>query len=204
MPYINDLFAISESVKKEIIPGLSYYKDFLTIPEANHIVSCIDASQWNTDMSRRVQHYGFKYDYQSRHIDNTMRVAHLPEWANLIGLRLFEKGLFPIIPDQVIINEYLPGQGITPHIDCVTCFTNVIASVSLLSSCLMNFRSIKKNQVNTMDLEPNSLVVFADEARYDWQHGIVGRKNDRVNGHNRLRQRRISITFRKVILNNDQ
>lgn len=42
MPYIDDLFAISEPTKQGIIPGLFYYKDFLTVPEASHIISCID------------------------------------------------------------------------------------------------------------------------------------------------------------------
>lgn len=52
-----------------------------------------------------------------------------------------------------------------------------------------------------IDLEPNSVIVFSDEAPYHWRHGIVGRKNDRIDGQNRLRKRRISATFRKVFLN---
>lgn len=38
-------------------------------------------------------------------------------------MRLQQAGLFADTPDQVIINEYQPGQGISAHIDCVTSAT---------------------------------------------------------------------------------
>ncbi len=45
-------------------------------------------------------------------------------------------------------------------------------------------------------LKPRSLLVFKNEARYKWQHGIAARKSD----NKIIRNRRISLTFRKVIL----
>jgi alkylated DNA repair dioxygenase AlkB len=41
--------------------------------------------------------------------------------------------------DQAIINEYQPGQGISPHVDCVPCFGPVVAAISLGSDCVMDF-----------------------------------------------------------------
>lgn len=52
--------------------------------------------------------------------------------------------------------------------------------------------NIKKN----IYLESRSLLVLKGDARYKWKHGIAARKSD--NGVKR--QRRISLTFRKVIL----
>ncbi|WP_231289239.1 hypothetical protein [Rickettsia bellii] len=39
---------------------------------------------------------------------------------------LHKQNIFHEIPDQVIINEYMPGQGIAPHTDCIPCFSDTI------------------------------------------------------------------------------
>jgi hypothetical protein len=38
------------------------------------------------------------------------------------------------------------------------------------------------------------------EARYDWLHGIAGRKTDIFEGRSIPRGRRVSLTFRNVII----
>jgi hypothetical protein len=42
------------------------------------------------------------------------------------------------------------------------------------------------------------LLVLSDKARYEWQHGIARRKKDRWNGQIISRQRRLSVTFRRL------
>lgn len=49
----------------------------------------------------------------------------------------------PIEFNQLIINEYLPGQGINPHVDNPTLFSSPIVSVSLGSECVMEFDNEK-------------------------------------------------------------
>jgi alkylated DNA repair dioxygenase AlkB len=101
------------------------------------------------------------------------------------------------MPDQVIINEYLPGQGISPHTDCIPCFGKTIASLSLGSPCVMDFcKGIEKH---SLMLERRSLLVLLDGARYEWQHGILARKTDKHDGQIINRTRRLSLTFRNVI-----
>lgn len=41
----------------------------------------------------------------------------LPTAFRFITLRIMPKELFQVEPNQIIVNEYLPGQGIAPHID---------------------------------------------------------------------------------------
>ncbi|MEO9457695.1 MAG: alpha-ketoglutarate-dependent dioxygenase AlkB [Lentilitoribacter sp.] len=99
------------------------------------------------------------------------------------------------------MNEYLPGQGIAPHVDCVPCFDNTIASLSLISSCEMNFRNLDYPELKSnLYLKPRSLLVLKDKSRLDWTHGIAPRKSDVVNGVRLSRTRRLSLTFRKVII----
>lgn len=103
------------------------------------------------------------------------------------------------MPDQIIINEYQSGQGISTHIDCVPCFSNTIASLSLGSPCVMDFAHSETGKKSSLLLEPRSLLVLSGDARYLWQHSIAGRKTDRFNGQTIQRTRRISLTFRKVL-----
>ena len=49
-------------------------------------------------------------------------------------------------------------------------------------------------------LEPKSLIVITDESRYKWTHGIPSREKDKWMGKINYRKTRISLTFRKVIV----
>lgn len=205
-----DLFNNSEQTNKQVsleaassIHGLELYFDFITKEEEKQLLKNIDDNQWLNDLSRRVQHYGYKYDYRARKIDNSFYLGELPNWLNELALKLYNKNLIEFIPDQAIINEYEPGQGIASHIDCEPCFGDTIISLSLGSTCIMNF----SKEVNSLEripilLEPRSLVIMKKESRYDWYHGIPARKSDKFNDKVIKRERRVSITFRKVINNN--
>jgi alkylated DNA repair dioxygenase AlkB len=182
------------------IEGLRYVPDFVSGEQHDHLLREIDASEWRGDLRRRVQHYGFRYDYKSRSVDHSMRIGDLPPWVGGLADRLLEEGYFPERPDQVIVNEYEPGQGISNHVDCEPCFTGTVASLSLGSACVMNFTHKESGEVVPVLLEPRSLVVFSGVARYDWMHGIPARKSDAVGGRTLRRSRRVSLTFRKVIL----
>ena len=182
------------------ISGLSYVPDFISATQEAALLQMIDAQPWLSDLKRRVQHYGYKYDYKARGITQDSRIGAIPDWLAGLCEDLHSQGYFTQMPDQVIINEYMPGQGITPHIDCVPCFGESVASLSLGSQCVMEFTHAKTGEKQQQLLEPRSLVVLSGESRYDWQHSIPGRKSDIWGGEKLVRSRRISLTFRTVIL----
>jgi alkylated DNA repair dioxygenase AlkB len=180
------------------IAGLTYLPNYLSKQDENALIELIDSQIWLADLKRRVQHYGYKYDYRSRRIDTSMKIGQLPEWLESIAKRLYTEGVFQNLPDQVIINEYESGQGISPHIDCEPCFEDTIVSISLNSAVVMEFS--KDNVKIPILLEPKSAVVLKGESRYDWQHSIAARKSDKYEGVVFQRKRRLSLTFRKVIV----
>jgi alkylated DNA repair dioxygenase AlkB len=193
----------SNSASKEatVIHGLQYIKDYINEVQHDWSLARIDEHQWLDDLKRRVQHYGFKYNYKARKVDMDMRIGELPEWLNRLSEKLYEDRYMPEVADQVIVNEYEPGQGISSHIDCEPCFQNTIVSLSLGSGCVMNFtnKSDKTKKIPAW-LAPRSLVVLSGEARYEWLHGIAARKSDEWDGQKYERKRRVSLTFRKVII----
>ncbi|CAK9868748.1 unnamed protein product [Sphagnum jensenii] len=122
--------------------------------------------------------------------------------------------------DQMIANSYEPGEGITAHVDLLR-FEDGIAIVSLLSPCVMCFRSVpdplcsypnkvnghinEDNQLNDTGakvqilLSPGDLIVMSGTARYKWTHEINRNKDQQVwQGEALKQERRISVTLRRL------
>src|SRR5437870_11377419 len=60
------------------INGLQYRSSLLTAAEQSQILATIDSQPWQRDLKRRVQHYGYPYDYKSRRLDRSMHLGELP------------------------------------------------------------------------------------------------------------------------------
>ncbi|MEM9968750.1 MAG: alpha-ketoglutarate-dependent dioxygenase AlkB [Pseudomonadota bacterium] len=178
--------------------GLIYRSDYLNGTDQADVVSAIDAAPWINDLTRRVQHYGYRYDYKARRVKRGDYLGPLPNWLNTLGRRLARDGYFLHPPDQAIVNEYEPGQGIADHVDCLPCFGARIVSLSLLGSCEMRFLQIGGRGRHAIFLKPGSMLLLSGDARFRWKHGIPKRKSDLINGEKQLRTRRLSITFRNV------
>ncbi|MEO1290574.1 MAG: alpha-ketoglutarate-dependent dioxygenase AlkB [Chloroflexota bacterium] len=183
-----------------MIPDLIYVPNYLSNDESEALIRKVDSQLWMSPFKRRVQHYGYQYDYKKRHVTEDMYLGTLPSWLQELATCLHNDEMMPALPDQVIVNEYYAGQGIAPHIDCEPCFGDTIASISLGSTCIMDFEHVQTQEKYHQVLHPNSLVVMQHEARYQWTHGIPARKSDRIEGIIQKRQRRLSLTFRTVIL----
>lgn len=168
--------------------GFSLRGDFISIEEERELLAAIDAQPWNNDLKRRTQHYGWRYDYSKRS-GSSEYLGPLPlfleQYAVRVGKvcgRQFE---------QCIVNEYLPGQGISAHTDLVAAYGDHVCSLSLGSSCIMNLHDPEK-KMHELDLPRRSLLVMHGDARYKWKHSIAARKSDK----GVPRGRRVSVTFR--------
>lgn len=177
----------NDFIKFNEVPGLLLCNNIITEEKERELLYNINNNEWEFIGKRKVQQYGYKYCYNSKTLKD---FNNMPNW--LIDL---SKTLNLPYPDNVIINKYEPGQGISPHIDNL-CFGKIIASLSLLSSISM---SICRNMdEHAIILEPRSLIIFTEDSRYKWTHGIVPRKSDIINGKKQNRHIRISITFRTL------
>ncbi len=175
---------------------MCYFLGLLSPQEQESILREVDLRPWRNDLKRRVQHYGYLYDYKARQVDRSMYLGPLPAFATPVAQRLLECSLMTQVPDQLIVNEYLPGQGITAHVDCEPCFGEQIAMVSLGWAYEMEFIHADTRETRAILLAPGSGVAISGEARHQWLHQIRSRKSDR----GIPRKRRVSLTFRNVIL----
>jgi alkylated DNA repair protein alkB homolog 6 len=125
-------------------------------------------------------------------------------------------------PNHVLVNEYLPGQGIMPHKDG-SAYYPVVCTVSLGSSlCLdiygCNEDGTRESQTRARILqEPRSLLITTGDIYSNYLHGIaditddvglcpdtlanwplLGASNEVLGGINK-RATRLSLTYRDVL-----
>ena len=178
-----------------MIPGLEYVPGYLPGAEQDALLATVAELDWQDAGGRRIQFYGHWYHHAK---GGVYRVGDLPAWAASLAERLTRDRLMPYVADQLIVTEYEPGEGIPPHIDAPV-FADVIVGVALGSTCVMEFLRQGHAREEVL-LEPGSAVVFSGDARHEWQHAIPARTSDDWRGQRLRRSRRVSLTFRKMLL----
>uniref|UniRef100_A0AC35U0V7 S-adenosyl-L-methionine-dependent tRNA methyltransferase ABH8 n=1 Tax=Rhabditophanes sp. KR3021 TaxID=114890 RepID=A0AC35U0V7_9BILA len=199
-----------KSIPKEIFnqnklfpTGMKIVKDFINEKDSEELIKYIEQlaeKDGNTLKNRTVLHFGYKFNYDSNcALEQATPIP--PQLEALIRKLIFGKVLNGQIPDQITINIYEENQGIPFHVDTHSAFGNQILSLSLLSDVVMQFKDCTNPAImRDVLLDKNCLLVMEEDSRYKWKHGILSRKYDINPITNRIvkRQKRISITFRKV------
>ena len=176
--------------------GAVIVPDFVTPAEEARILLRIAEAPWLPELRRRVQHYGFRYDY--RGASRPVPAAPFRRWATAMAERL-RPHFAGSLPVQCIVNEYRPGQGIGMHADYRD-FGGVVASLSLGADWPMRFRprasrpyapgALPGDEVAV--LPRRSVLVLSGAARWAFMHGI-----DRTDSA-RESATRVSATFRTL------
>lgn len=172
---------MSDSTDKEKYPkGLVVCE--LSDVDFDELIEHIDKCEWSNEITRRVQHYGFKYDYKTRKVSPGSPIPSL--FSDLINI-LKENEV--IDPNQIIVNEYLSGQYISRHIDSDV-FGPVVVTLSLGDGT--TFQMSNRAEVVDIPVKQGSLLILEGESRSKWYHCTLPVHKEGF--------RRISITFRTV------
>lgn len=182
------------------VPTVFYIPDFITDSEQDQLLNKIyqaPVSKWKSLKNRKLQNWGGVVH------EKGLLAQDLPPWLKRVTERIFEEScLFPSAINHVLINEYLPNQGIMAHQDGPAYFP-VVAILSLGSPAVMDFTPHSSLQLctntltNNVDdklsdgafdgetekwlddhhpfsvlLMPRSLLIFKDKAYSDYLHGI--------------------------------
>jgi alkylated DNA repair protein alkB family protein 8 len=190
------------------IEGLTLVVGFVTDEEASALLDVIDENDaWDQMARRRVKHFGKKFSYVKRTVDlDDSDVSDIPlairdlvldRVASYDGLEM-RPGDF-VGFDQVTVNEYQPGVGLSPHVDTHSAFGDTIISLSLHCGTVMVFRRSGRHP-RAVYLPPRSLLIMSGEARWAWEHYIPHRKSDVLTDGKTVtrRGRRVSLTCRTV------
>ncbi|CAG9787552.1 unnamed protein product [Diatraea saccharalis] len=126
-----------------IQPTAFYIPEFLTANEENIILSNIYAvpkPKWTQLSNRRLQNWG-----GIPHVKG-MIAENIPQWLEIYLEKIHQLHLMDgKKPNHVLVNEYLPGQGIMPHLDG-SLFYPTITTVSLGSHSILKFLEPSKEE----------------------------------------------------------
>ncbi|KAK7270769.1 hypothetical protein RJT34_26178 [Clitoria ternatea] len=179
------------------LPTLYYIPDFITDSDQSFLLNNIygaPASKWKLLKNRRLQNWGGVVH------EKGLLPQVLPPWLTNFTQKIYDvSGLFSSAINHVLINEYLPNQGIMPHQDGPAYFP-VVAILSLGSPVVMDFTPHARLKLDSQDdtdkdseggsfeiakdkwldghhpfsilLMPRSLLIFKDKAYSDYLHGI--------------------------------
>lgn len=146
-----------------VVPGLHVIPNFISELEEQALLDEFggDSAPWKESLQRRVQHYGFPFNYRTLMLDYTKPTPPLPPSCLSLGQRMNETFVsmeptsntsLPL--NQLTLNEYMPGQGIASHTgmyvlflhskpDCVgtdteACFGPILYILNLGHGIVMN------------------------------------------------------------------
>ncbi|KAL4709688.1 hypothetical protein ACJJTC_007419 [Scirpophaga incertulas] len=194
-----------------------YVPEYVSNEEESNIMSSVYAApkpKWTQLSNRRLQNWG-----GIPHVKG-MIAETIPPWLEAYLKQIHSLGLMNgKQPNHVLVNEYLPGQGIMPHLDG-SLFYPTITTISLGSHTILKFfepnmEEDKKSMshVFSLLLEPRSLLVLQDKLFHYYLHGIQDIKKDVLDqsianlsmcskkyvlGKTLERNTRISLTIRHV------
>ena len=186
MPGVNgdlNLFAVAAKVPD----GFIYHRNFISEAEEQALIREIQSVQlasfkyYQFTGKRRIASFGWQYEFGKNEITTAPDIP-----AFLLPLRTRAGKLFDIDPDslmQTSIIEYSTGSPIGWHRD-ISQF-GVVVGISLGAACRMRFRkynrvrsrSLKRDEILSIELEPRSLYLMSGASRELWQHSIPSVKD---------------------------
>ncbi|XP_045465810.1 alpha-ketoglutarate-dependent dioxygenase alkB homolog 6 [Harmonia axyridis] len=189
-----------------------YIPNFISVEEENEILKNVYSApkpKWTYLSNRRLQDYGGVPHKRG------MIPEKIPHWLNKYMDRIRNLGVFEgTLPNQVLVNEYMPGQGIMPHLDGPL-FHPIVTTISCGSHTILNFlnNDVIRNKVCELLLERCSLVIIKNDMYTKYLHSIDEKESDTISnkcinleqcsrkfkiGENLKRQTRVSVTIRNV------
>ena len=177
------------------VAGLRYVAGYLDDGAQTRLLAAVDSQPWQHAGGRSVQIYGYSYHHLK---GGVFRLGDLPAWALDVAARIQEDGLMPYLADQMIVNAYEPGGGISAHVD-LSAFDDTIVAISLGSTCVMQFAEKASGREEELLVESGSALIMSGEVRSQWTHAIPARTSDLWQDRERVRGRRVSLTFRRML-----
>lgn len=162
------------------IPGAFLRENFITVKEERSLIKMFDNSEWLLNSMYRYQEFK----------------DELPEWANVVINRLLSWEIIDFTPNNMVIRDFAPGQGISPICEDDTLYSDGIIIILLGCSVPMLFEACENKRAKKEIYVPKcSVLSLFDKARYQWRHGLSPRKADK-----KVRRERIlTINFKKRI-----
>lgn len=216
-----------EPFRVEQAPPLIYYvPDFISKEEEEYLLRQVfnaPKPKWTQLSGRKLQNWGGLPHPRG------MVPERLPPWLQRYVDKVSDLSLFGGLPaNHVLVNQYLPGEGIMPHEDGPLYYPTV-STISLGSHTVLDFYEPRQpddddvspeqprppqQPITSLLVEPRSLLVLRGTAYTRLLHGITATRVDELDstslppnaaacqsalpGARLVRGTRVSLTIRRV------
>ncbi|XP_043250772.1 alpha-ketoglutarate-dependent dioxygenase alkB homolog 6 [Colletes gigas] len=176
------------NIIQEVPASAIYVPNFITKEEEVEIVKHINNAplpKWTQLSHRRLQNWGGIPHPKG------MIAEKIPIWLQKYVDKVSSCGVFENdkLPNHVLINEYLPGQGIMAHSDGPL-FHPIVTTISCGSHTLLDFyKRLDTAQLQQPNLEfsflleRRSLLILREDLYHCYLHSIAERDADIVSRH---------------------
>ncbi|XP_012276991.1 alpha-ketoglutarate-dependent dioxygenase alkB homolog 6 [Orussus abietinus] len=177
---------LSQNIVKGVSPLALYIPDFISEIDETYIVKQINSApvpKWTQLSHRRLQNWGGIPHAKG------MIAEDMPSWLTkyidkICDLNVFEQS---VLPNHVLINEYLPGQGIMAHSDGPL-FHPIVTTISCGSHTLLDFyKRLDTEEIDKTSkiefsflLEPRSLLILQKDLYHNYLHSIAEKTSDTI------------------------
>ncbi|XP_013382587.1 alpha-ketoglutarate-dependent dioxygenase alkB homolog 6 [Lingula anatina] len=132
----DDVIDLNTFILEKLPPTIYYIPEFITEEEEKALwKSVYDAPKpkWTRLLNRRLQNWGGLPHPKG------MIAEKMPQWLGTYCDKIALLGVFQDkTPNHVLVNEYLPGQGIMPHTDGPLYYP-VVSNITLGSHSVLDF-----------------------------------------------------------------
>ena len=158
-----------------LIPELNV----ISVEEETELLNAlVEAENKGTEINNRIAiRYG-------NSIYGNTELEPIPKYLFNLCNKLIDKKILDVLPEDVSINIYYPGNKMLPHIDKLDAGP-VITILSLLSDANLILSYGAKKEI--VLLPSRSVVQLKDKYRTHWKHSIE-----------KVKDKRISIVFRQL------
>ncbi|KAL3915821.1 MAG: hypothetical protein SGPRY_007067 [Prymnesium sp.] len=171
--------ALGSARKVGRVATVRHVGGWLSEEEEMELLDCVDNSpthSWTQLRGRRLQQYG-----GTPLPSEPMKVEALPAWISSVVARVVDAGVFPpsLPPNHVLLNEYLPGQGIDPHRDGPL-YHPLVAIISMGSHCTFQFVTddLQRQPQESFLLPSRGLFLFEGDAYEKLLHTVPAKDAD--------------------------
>ena len=155
----------------------------ISVEEETELLNAlVEAENKGTEINNRI---GIRY---GNSIYGNTELEPIPNYLLNLCNKLIDKKILDVLPEDISINIYYPGNKMLPHIDKIDAGP-VITILSLLSDANLILSYGSKKEI--VLLPSRSVIQLKDKYRTHWKHSI-----EKVNN------KRISIVFRQIGKNN--
>jgi len=155
----------------------------ISVEEETELLNAlVEAENKGTEINNRI---GIRY---GNSIYSNSELKPIPNYLLNLCNKLIDKKILDVLPEDISINIYYPGNKMLPHIDKIDAGP-VITILSLLSDANLILSNGSKKEI--VLLPSRSVIQLKDKYRTHWKHSI-----EKVN------DKRISIVFRQIGKNN--